>query len=110
MSEKDRFAEDHHLVEGLLSDALHPVEPPREMDGFEQQIAAAVSGLADRAGELAADEKLALHNPRSWVKPAVAVAVGGLTATAATIAFIGRRRRRAGRRFGDLQGRLKPRR
>lgn len=95
-------------LEGLLQDALHPVDPPVDLAGFEERIAAKVERIADLAEEFGEGEKLALRDPRSWVAPAATGAVVVLGASAAAIAFIGKRRRGAQGRAGKLFTRIRP--
>jgi hypothetical protein len=100
-------------VERLLSDALRPIEPPESLSGrlvetFSAVTEAAASELSDWADELSESEMRALRDPRTWVRPVVAVTAGGV-ATGALILLEMRRRRRPGglRAFGEgLRSRL----
>ncbi|MBS1845894.1 MAG: hypothetical protein JST53_15880 [Actinobacteria bacterium] len=83
-------------VEALLSDALRPIDPPERLSGriedtFTALSAAAASELSDWAEELTDSEMRALRDPRNWVRPVVAVGVGGV-ATGALVLFELRRR------------------
>ena len=83
-------------VERLLDDALRPIEPPERLSGrFEDTLAAvtqaAAEELSDWAEELSESELRALRDPRNWVRPVVAVGVGGV-ATGALVLFELRRR------------------
>jgi hypothetical protein len=83
-------------VEALLSDALQPIEPPERLFGriegtFTALSAAAATELSDWAEELSDSEMRALRDPRNWVRPVVAVGVGGV-ATGALVLFELRRR------------------
>jgi hypothetical protein len=83
-------------VEALLSDALRPIAPPERLSGriedtFTALSAAAASELSDWAEELTDSEMRALRDPRNWVRPVVAVGVGGV-ATGALVLFELRRR------------------
>jgi hypothetical protein len=85
-------------VEALLSDALQPIEPPERLLGrientFTALSAAAATELSDWAEELTDSEMRALRDPRNWVRPVVAVGVGGV-ATGALVLFELRRRGR----------------
>ncbi len=77
--------------ESLLREAFTPVEPPEHLAGqLEDQL--------NRITELAADDldawqAGAFHDPRTWVRPAVALAVG--TAAAGAAALVGVRRKRS---------------
>lgn len=83
-------------VEALLSDALRPIDPPERLLGriegtFTALSAAAATELSDWAEELTDSEMRALREPRNWVRPVVAVGVGGV-ATGALVLFELRRR------------------
>ena len=84
-------------VERLLADALRPIEPPESLSGrLEQTFSAiterAASELSDWADELSESELEALRDPRNWVRPVAAVAVG--SAAAGALVLVGMRRRR----------------
>jgi hypothetical protein len=100
-------------VERLLSDALRPIEPPERLSGRVEDTLAAVTQaaaeeLADWAEELTDSELRALRDPRNWVRPVVAVGVGGV-ATGALLVLEARRRGRqqASGRFRALKTRLR---
>jgi hypothetical protein len=83
-------------VEALLGDALRPIEPPERLSGriedtFTALSAKAATELSDWAEELSDSELSALKDPRNWVRPVVAVSVGGV-ATGALVLFELRRR------------------
>ena len=83
-------------VEALLGDALKPIEPPERLSGriedtFTALSARAATELSDWAEELSDSELSALRDPRNWVRPVVAVSVGGV-ATGALVLFELRRR------------------
>ena len=83
-------------VEALLTDALRPMEPPERLSGriedtFAALAQAAAEELSDWAEELSESELRALRDPRNWVRPVVAVSVGGV-ATGALVLFELRRR------------------
>jgi hypothetical protein len=85
-------------VEALLGDALRPIDPPERLSGriegtFTALSAAAATELSDWAEELSESEMRALREPRNWVRPVVAVGVGGV-ATGALVLFELRRRGR----------------
>ena len=97
-------------VEALLGDVLRPIEPPERLSGriedtFTALSAAAATELSDWAEELSDSELRALRDPRNWVRPVVAVGVGGV-ATGALVLFELRRRGRqeakGGPRRSDL--------
>src|SRR4051794_23371756 len=68
-------------LEALLSDALRPIEPPEDLasrvettlTAITEQAAAELSSWAEEFSE---DELEALRDPRNWVRPVAAVAVG----------------------------------
>src|SRR4051812_30571408 len=85
-------------LERLLRDALQPVDPPEtlamRMETALSSIAAqAAAELSSWADELSDGELDALRDPRNWVRPVAAVAVGG-AAAAALLVVESRRRRR----------------
>ncbi len=85
-------------LERLLSDALRPVDPPETLStrvettlsSIAEQAAAELSSWAD---ELSEGELEALRDPRNWVRPVAAVAVGGAAAAALVVVEARRRRR-----------------
>jgi hypothetical protein len=84
-------------LEALLSDALRPVEPPeRFSERLESTLTAiteqAAVALGNWADELSEGERQALHDPRNWVRPVAALAVG--SAAAGALVLVGMRRRR----------------
>ncbi len=90
-------------LEHLLADALRPIEPPEDLASrvhatlgtIAEQAAAELSSWAD---ELSEGELEALRDPRNWVRPVAAVAVGGAAAGALLVAGARRRRRPYGLR------------
>lgn len=61
-------------LEGLLRQALTPVDPPERLS---QRLERTLSTLTDAAvDELDAWEISAMRDPRNWVRPVVAVGVG----------------------------------
>ena len=89
-------------LEHLLADALRPIEPPEDLASRAQATLGtiaehAAAELSSWADELS--EKLeALRDPRNWVRPVAAVAVGGAAAGALLVAGARRRRRPYGLR------------
>ncbi len=87
----------HMDLESLLGDALRPIEPPESLaarvedtlSAITEQAAAALGSWAD---ELSDSELQSLRDPRNWVRPVAALAVGG--AAAGALAIVGTRRRR----------------
>jgi hypothetical protein len=88
-------------LERLLADALQPIEPPEDLasrvettlSGIAEQAAAELASWAD---ELSEGELEALRDPRNWVRPVAAVAVGGAAAGALVLVEMRRRRRPGG--------------
>jgi hypothetical protein len=71
---------DHSETERLLSYALTPVEPPARLgDRLERHLTLVAGAAAD---ELADWELRAMRDPRNWVRPVAAMAVGSMAAGA----------------------------
>jgi hypothetical protein len=69
--------------EQLLRRALTPVEPPDELsERLEETLVGLTEAAAD---ELEAWELSAMRDPRNWVRPVAAVAVGGAAGAALVI-------------------------
>lgn len=105
-------------LETLLQDALRPIEPPEDLasrvettlSAITEQAAAALGSWAD---ELTESELQSLRDPRNWVRPVAAVAVGS-TAAGALVVLGARRRRKpsglranAGKLLADLGSELR---
>src|SRR5919112_2391732 len=90
-------------LEQLLADALRPIDPPEDLasrvettlSGIAEQAAAELSSWAE---ELSEGELEALKDPRNWVRPVTAVAVGSVAAGALVLVGMRRRRRPDGLR------------
>lgn len=66
--------------EGLLHEALAPVEPPEDLG---RRLEGALMSLTESAvEELEAWELSAMRDPRNWARPAAAVVVGGTAGVA----------------------------
>ncbi len=79
-------------LEGLLREALAPVEPPADLaDRLESTLTSITEMAAD---ELEAWELSAMRDPRNWARPAAAVEVGG--AAGAGLVLLRARRRAHG--------------
>ena len=76
--------------EGLLREALAPVEPPEDLILRLEGTLTSITEMA--VEELEAWELSAMRDPRNWVRPASALVVGGAAGTALVIL---RARRRA---------------
>jgi hypothetical protein len=91
--------------EGLLREALSPVEPPEHL---AQQLEHTLQSITEMAAEeLEAWELSAMKDPRNWVRPAAAVVVG--TGAGAGLVLLRARRRQPQssglRGAGELAGR-----
>jgi hypothetical protein len=75
--------------EGLLREALAPVEPPEDLVERLESTLTTITELA--ADQLEAWELSAMRDPRNWVRPAAAV-VAGSAAGAALVLLRARRR------------------
>jgi hypothetical protein len=87
----------HLDLDGLLSDALRPIEPPERLSArFESTLSAiteqAAAELSSWAEELEETELQSLRDPRNWVRPVVAVTAG--TVAGGALVVFGMRRRR----------------
>ncbi|HEY8303830.1 MAG TPA: hypothetical protein VIG42_04480 [Solirubrobacteraceae bacterium] len=90
---------DASSFEGLLHQALSPVEPPEDLG---RRLESTLVSLTESAAEeLEAWELSAMRDPRNWARPAAAVLVGGSAGVALVLL---RARRRAGTREGGLSG------
>jgi hypothetical protein len=90
----DQFAD----IELLLKRALSPVEPPKEL---EARLEGTLGSLVDMAAEeLEAWELIAMRDPRNWVRPVAAAAVGS-TAAVGLVLVRTQRRRHKRRRESD---------
>jgi hypothetical protein len=77
--------------EGLLHEALAPVEPPADL---VRRLEGALMSITESAvEELEAWELSAMRDPRNWIRPAAAVVVGG-TAGLALVLLRARRHSR----------------
>jgi hypothetical protein len=76
--------------EGLLREALAPVEPPADLAERLESTLESITEMA--ADELEAWELSAMRDPRNWVRPAAALVVG----TGAGMALVLLRARRRG--------------
>jgi len=80
-----------HGFEGLLREALAPVEPPADLAERLETTLTSITEMA--ADELEAWELSAMRDPRNWARPAAAV-VAGSAAGAALVVLRARRRAR----------------
>jgi hypothetical protein len=69
--------------EGLLHEALSPIEPPEDL---ARRLEGALTSLTESAAEeLESWELSAMRDPRNWVRPATAVVVGGTAGVALVV-------------------------
>jgi hypothetical protein len=84
--------------EGLLHQALSPVEPPEDLG---LRLESALMSITESAvEELEAWELSAMRDPRNWARPAAAVVVGG---TAGVALVLLRARHRPRQHASNLQ-------
>jgi hypothetical protein len=93
-------------VESLLRSALRPIEPPEKLSGrVEETLSAVTEAAAEElsawAEELSESELRSLRDPRNWVRPAAAIAAGGVAAGGLVLVEL---RRRGGKRPSPLSG------
>jgi hypothetical protein len=99
-------AEPSQDVESLLRSALRPIEPPENLAGrVEETLSAVTEAAAEElsawAEELSESELRSLRDPRNWVRPAAAIAAGGIAAGGLVLVEL---RRRGGKRPSRLSG------
>jgi hypothetical protein len=99
-------AEPSRDVESLLRSALRPIEPPEKLSGrVEETLSAITEAAAEElsawAEELSESELRSLRNPRNWVRPAAAIAAGGVAAGGLVLVEL---RRRSANRPGLVAG------
>jgi hypothetical protein len=90
-------------LEALLTDALRPIEPPEKVAGRVEATLSAITeeaaaALGSWAEELSDSELESLRDPRNWVRPVAAVAIGGAAAGALVVVEARRRRKPTGLR------------
>jgi hypothetical protein len=85
--------------EGLLREALAPVEPPADLVERLEDTLTSITEMA--ADELEAWELSAMRDPRNWARPAAALVLG--TSAGAALVLL-RARRRAQSSTGGLDG------
>lgn len=82
----DQFAD----FEMMLKQALSPVDPPKEL---EARVELTLGSLVDLAAEeLEAWELTAMRDPRNWVRPVAAAAIGSGAAVGLVLVRTQRRR------------------
>jgi hypothetical protein len=77
-------------IETLLKRALSPVEPPKELEARLEGTLGSLVGMA--ADELESWEMSAMRDPRNWVRPVAAAAIGSGAAVGLVLVRTQRRR------------------
>jgi hypothetical protein len=100
-------AEPSRDVETLLRSALRPIEPPENLAGrVEETLSAVTEAAAEElsawAEELSESELRSLRDPRNWVRPAAAIAAGGIAAGGLVLVELRRRGDKRPNRFAGL--------
>jgi len=95
------MAEPERDIENLLRSALRPIEPPEKLSGrVEETLSAVTEAAAEElsawADELSESELAALRDPRNWLRPAAAIAAGGVAGGALLVLEVRRRRKPSG--------------
>jgi hypothetical protein len=87
--------------EGLLREALAPVEPPEDLVLRLEDTLTTITELA--ADELEAWELSAMRDPRNWVRPAAAIVAGSAAGTALVLLRARKRSQVSSRRLAGMQ-------
>jgi hypothetical protein len=87
--------------EGLLREALAPVEPPEDLVLRLEDTLTTITELA--ADELEAWELSAMRDPRNWVRPAAAIVAGSAAGTALVLLRARKRSQASSRRLAGVQ-------
>jgi hypothetical protein len=87
--------------EGLLREALAPVEPPEDLVERLESTLTSITEMA--ADELEAWELSAMRDPRNWARPAAAVVAGGAAGAALVLLRARRRAQGSPRDLGQLR-------
>jgi hypothetical protein len=98
----EQFAE----FEMLLKRALSPVDPPKELEARLERALGSLVGMA--ADELESWELSTMRDPRNWVRPVAAAAIGSGAAVGLVLVRTQRRRHKRRREASspvDLVGR-----
>jgi hypothetical protein len=85
--------------EGLLRRALAPVEPPEALSARLESTLADLTGLAQ--DELEAWELSSMRDPRNWVRPVAAVAVGTTAGAALVVLRVRQQHRKRAAKASD---------
>jgi len=92
----DAFSGD---FEGLLRRALTPVDPPDDLAARMESTLAELTELAQ--GELEGWELTSMRDPRNWVRPVVAAAVGTTAGAALVVLRVRQQHRRRAAKATD---------
>jgi hypothetical protein len=85
--------------EGLLRRALAPVEPPDDLAARMEATLSELTGLAQ--DELEGWELSSMRDPRNWVRPVAAVAVGTTAGAALVVLRVRQQHRRRTAKASD---------
>jgi hypothetical protein len=85
--------------EGLLKRALAPVDPPADLAARMESTLAELTELAQ--GELESWELASMRDPRNWVRPVAAVAVGTTAGAALVLLRVRQQHRRRAAKASD---------
>jgi hypothetical protein len=87
-------------IEGLLKQAFRPVEPP---ESLAVRLETTLQELTDLAAEeLESWELSAMRDPRNWVRPVVAGAVGATAGTALVFLRVRQKNKKHRKHSNDL--------
>jgi hypothetical protein len=91
-----------------LEALLRPIDPPERLssrveDTLTKLTESAAAELSSWADELSESELESLRDPRNWVRPVAAIAVGSAAAGALVLVEMRRRKRPAGLRASAEQ-------
>jgi hypothetical protein len=86
--------------EGLLREALAPVEPPADLAERLESALLSITEMA--ADELEAWELSAMRDPRNWARPAAAAVVGATAGTALVVLRVRTRHRHRRQQSANL--------
>jgi hypothetical protein len=89
-------------LEGLLREALAPVEPPADLAERLESTLTSITEMA--ADELEAWELSAMRDPRNWARPAAALVVGGAAGAGLVLLRARRRAHSSAGVIGSLDG------
>jgi hypothetical protein len=90
-----------HSLEGLLREALAPVEPPADL---VERLEGALTSITEMAAdELEAWELSAMRDPRNWARPAAAVVAGSAAGAALVLLRARRRTKGASPTLGEVR-------